>query len=70
MHNVSREAESEASDLYTARTAFITYIRPILEYNSVIWSPVEIFLINREDSQKTYLQFQPYLMKKDYSNLT
>ena len=33
-------------DLYTARTAFITYIRPVLEYVSVIWSPVEIFLID------------------------
>ena len=39
-------------DFNFVRKAFITYIRPILEYNSVLWSPSQIVLIGLID----YLQ--------------
>ena len=33
-------------NLYIMRQSFITYIRPILEYNSVVWNPSFIYLID------------------------
>lgn len=42
-------------DFNIVRKVFITYIRPILEYNSVIWNPSEIYLIDLiERVQRSY----------------
>lgn len=34
--------------------AYITFIRPILEYNSVVWSPREIYLIDLLEKVQRY----------------
>ena len=37
------------------RKAFITYIRPLVEYNSIIWNPCSVFLIdNIESVQRSF----------------
>ena len=33
-------------DFNIVRKVFVTYVRPILEYNSVIWNPTELYLID------------------------
>ena len=44
------------------RKAFITYIRPILEYNSPIWNPSEIYLIDLiENIQREFSRRIPAL---------
>jgi hypothetical protein len=37
-------------NLNICRKAFITYIRPLLEYNSVVWNPTHIYLIDLVES--------------------
>ena len=37
-------------NLHLMRKAFITYIRPILEYNSILWSPNLVYLIDLIES--------------------
>jgi len=39
-------------DVRNLITAFITYVRPMLEYCSPVWSPVSVSLINRLESVK------------------
>ena len=47
--------------------AFITYIRPILEFNSVIWSPSQIFLIDLlEKVQRRFSKSIPALSDLPY----
>ena len=54
-------------DLELVRKAFITYIRPILEYNSIIWNPHEIFLIDLiENVQRNFTKNIPYLNHLSY----
>lgn len=36
------------------RKAYVTFIRPILEYNSVVWSPREIYLIDLLEKVQRY----------------
>jgi hypothetical protein len=49
------------------RQAFITYIRPILEYNSVIWSPTFIYLIDLLRSvQRGFTKRLPSLSSRTY----
>lgn len=36
------------------RKIYVTYVRPILEYNSVVWSPTEIYLIDLLESVQRY----------------
>jgi len=49
-------------DIATLKSAFVTYVRPLLEYNSVVWSPQCISDIralekaqNDADDTETYL---------------
>jgi len=54
-------------DLGFVRKAFITYIRPILEYNSIIWNPTEIYLIDLiENVQRHFTKNIPYLNSLSY----
>jgi Reverse transcriptase (RNA-dependent DNA polymerase) len=49
------------------RKAFITYIRPILEYNSCIWNPSHKHLIDTiENVQRRYTKRIPYLTSLSY----
>ena len=44
-------------NLNLCRKAFITYIRPLLEYNSVVWNPIHIYLIDLVESlQRKFLK--------------
>ena len=54
-------------DLSFMRKAFITYIRPILEYNSSIWNPTEIYLIDLiENVQREFSRRIPSLSELSY----
>ena len=47
--------------------AFITYIRPILEFNSIIWSPSQVFLIDLiEKVQRRFSKNVPALSDMPY----
>jgi hypothetical protein len=37
-------------NLNLCRKAFVTYIRPLLEYNSIVWNPIHIYLIDLVES--------------------
>jgi hypothetical protein len=43
-------ARSLSKDATTLTKAFVTYVRPILEYLSVIWSPYHVYEINKLES--------------------
>jgi len=50
------------------RKAYITYIRPLLEYNSVVWNPHQKDLILRiEKVQRRFTKWIPSLYKLSYS---
>ena len=54
-----------APSIRTYRKCFITYVRPILEYASIIWSPHQQFLIDRlEKVQKRFTKIA--LLKIDF----
>jgi hypothetical protein len=57
-------------NLFIMRQAFITYIRPILQYNSVIWSPTFIYLIDLLESvqrrQRGFTTRLPSLSSRTY----
>jgi hypothetical protein len=54
-------------NLYVIRQAFVTYIRPILEYNSIVWNPSFIFLIDLIESvQRNFSKHIPYLSSLPY----
>ena len=56
-------------DLELVRKAFITYIRPILEFNSIIWNPTEIYLIDLiEKVQRNFTKNIPYLNDLSYND--
>ena len=49
------------------RRAFITYIRPLLEYNSIVWNPSEIYLIDLLESvQRSFTRRVPSLSHLSY----
>jgi hypothetical protein len=49
------------------RRAFITYVRPILEYNSVVWNPCAIHLIDSlENVQRNFTKRLPTLKHLTY----
>lgn len=55
-------------NLCTMRLAFITYIRPLLEYNSIIWNPNFIYLINLiENVQRKFTKGIPSISLLPYS---
>lgn len=55
-------------NLDTMRKAFITYIRPILEYNSIVWNPTYIHLIDLVESvQRNFTKRIPSLSSLPYS---
>jgi hypothetical protein len=41
-------------NLSVMRRAYITYVRPILEYNSVVWNPCLIYLIDSIENVQRY----------------
>jgi hypothetical protein len=50
------------------RLAFITYIRPLLEYNSIIWNPNYIYLIDLiENVQRKFTKALPSISSLPYS---
>ena len=76
INNIVSKAQSRLSvflrgfitrDFNFVRKAFITYIRPILEYNSVLWSPSQIFLIDLiENVQRRLSRSIPALSELPY----
>ena len=49
------------------RTAFITYIRPILEYNSLVWNPCQVHSIDvLENVQRNFSKRIPSLSSLTY----
>lgn len=49
------------------RKVYITYVRPILDYNSVVWSPTEIYLIDLlETVQRYFTRNVPSLSNLSY----
>ena len=54
-------------NLYIMRQAFVTYIRPMLEYNSVVWNPRLIHLIDLiENVQRNFSKRIPSLSSLSY----
>jgi hypothetical protein len=54
-------------DLLFLRQAFITYIRPVVEYNSVIWSPSQVTYIDLvERVQRRFTKRIPCLQSMTY----
>ena len=50
------------------RSAFITYIRPILEFNSTVWNPTRKYLITQiEKVQRSFTKRIPTLTNLSYS---
>jgi hypothetical protein len=48
--------------------AFITYIRPLLEYNCIVWNPTTVYLINLLESvQRKFTKRIPTLSDLSYS---
>ena len=55
-------------DLVFMRKAFITYVRPLLEYNSVVWNPYQKDLISCiEKVQRRFTKWIPSLHQLTYS---
>ena len=56
-------------NLQLLRKAFVTYIRPILEYNSILWSPNLVYLIDLIESvQRKFSKRIPSLSILPYSS--
>jgi hypothetical protein len=54
-------------NVHIMRRAFITYVRPILEYNSVVWNPCAIHLIDSlENVQRNFTKRLPTLKHLTY----
>ena len=52
---------------YLAKVAYTTYIRPMLEYATPVWSPSQIYLINTIESvQKQFTKRLPGLKNLTY----
>jgi len=56
-------------DIVFMRKAYITYIRPLLEYNSTVWAPTEIYLIDLiEKVQRYFTRNIPVLAERSYKD--
>src|SRR5664279_3813613 len=76
INNIVATARQRASALFRGfisrnlnimRNAFISYIRPLLEYNSIIWNPTHVFLIELiENVQRNFTRRIPSLAAKSY----
>jgi hypothetical protein len=54
-------------DIQLMRRSFITYIRPLIEFNSVVWNPTQIFLIDLLESvQRKFTKRIPSLSNLNY----
>lgn len=54
-------------DLDTVRKVFTVYIRPVLEYNTCIWNPTKIYLIDKiENIQRHFTKRIPSLKNMSY----
>jgi hypothetical protein len=54
-------------NIYVMRQAFITYVRPILEYNSIVWNPGFIYLIDLlEGVQRNFTKRLPSISPQTY----
>jgi hypothetical protein len=54
--------------LTTMKLAFITYIRPVLEYNSIVWNPNLIHLIDLiENVQRNFTKRIPSISSLSYA---
>ena len=55
-------------DLHNLLRAYTTYVRPLLEYASPVWSPVQLSLINTiENVQRSFTKRLPGLFHLPYS---
>jgi len=55
-------------DITTLKSAFVTYVRPLLEYNSVVWSPQQVSDIHALDQAQTrFTKCLPSLRHLPYS---
>ncbi len=55
-------------DLQFLRKAFVTYIRPVVEYNSIIWSPSQVTYIDLvERVQRRFTKRIPCLQSMSYN---
>ena len=73
---IARNAQQRASLIYRCFTtkrrdllvkAFITYVRPILEFNSPVWSPSTITCVNSLESvQRSFTKRLPGFYKYSY----
>ena len=54
-------------NLFLARKCYVTYIRPLLEYNSNIWNPCNIYIIDKlEKVQRQFSKRIPCLSQLSY----
>ena len=55
-------------DIDILKRAFITYIRPIVEYNSVVWNPCSVFLTDLLESvQRSFTKRIPSISNFTYA---
>ena len=76
INNIVAKARQRVSTLFRGftsrnliimRNAFICYVRPLLEYNSIIWNPSHIYLIALiEKVQRNFTKRIPSLASKSY----
>jgi ribonucleases P/MRP protein subunit RPP40 len=58
-----------SKDATTLTKAFVTYVRPILEYSSVIWSPHHVYEINKLESvQRRFMKRIVVLRDMSYAD--
>ena len=77
INNIVSKARQRVSTLFrgflsrnlsTMRLAFISYIRPILEYNGIIWNPCHIYHIDLiENVQRNFTKRIPSISSLPYS---
>jgi len=76
IHNIVAKAKQRAALIHRSflsrnvqnlTRAFVTYVRPILEYSSAVWSPSLITLINKIESvQRNFTKRLPGLQNLNY----
>jgi len=54
-------------DTATSASAFVTYVRPLIEYNSIVWCPQYPGIRALEKVQRRFTKHLPTLQQKPYS---
>jgi hypothetical protein len=76
VNNIVSKARQRLSTLFRGfltrnvnimRRAFIAYVRPVLEYNSIVWNPSFIYLIDLlESMQRSFMKRLPSISSRTY----